>query len=172
MRFQIDPSPEETRRACAAIVQASLPPSRGNLIVIGLYIAVGLAAYFLTPATRGATFIIGIVAVAATTLALQAEGRSRVRRLQANDPHARERHFLELGPEGVRAWCDHVDARYPWRDFVKVTENREFFLFVRPSGAGSAVPKRLLDQGQAAQLRSHIREWAPDHGAALFNEER
>jgi hypothetical protein len=167
MRIEIDPTPDETRRACAAIVRASLPPSRANLIVIASDVAVGVASYFLTPATWATTFAIGVFAIAGTTLALQVEARSRVRRLRANDPHASERHFLELNPEGVRAWCERVDARYPWRDFAKVIENKEFYLFVRPSGAGSAVPKRLLDQGRDAELRGHIREWSQDHGAAL-----
>jgi hypothetical protein len=167
MRFEIDPTPEENRRACAAILQASLPPSRANLIVIALYAAVGVAAYSLTPATWVTTFAIGILGIAACTLALQAEARSRVRRLQVNDPHASEHHFLELTPSGVRAWCEHVDARYPWQDFTKVTENKEFYLLVRPSGTGSALPKRLLDQGRDAELRALLREWSPDRGAAL-----
>jgi len=170
LRFEIDPTPEETRRACSAIAQACLPPSRGNAILFGMYTAVGIAAYFLTPATRPVTFLIGLVAVAATALLLQAEGRSRLRRLQVEDAHARERHFVELSPEGVRAWCSHVDARYPWKDFFKVVENSEFYLFLRPSGNGSAIPKRLLDDVTETELRERIRAWSPDSGTGLARE--
>jgi hypothetical protein len=134
-----------------------------------MYVAVGVAAYYLTPATGWATFLIGLVAVAATALLLQAEGRSRVRRLQSDDPHARETHFIELNPNGFRAWCSHVDARYPWKDFAKVTENGEFYLFLR-AGNGSAIPKRILDESTEAELRHRIRAWAPDGGAGLARE--
>ena len=172
MRFQLDPTPAETQRACAAILQASLPASRSTLIFAGLYVAVAMAAFALTPATRNTTTIIGIVAVLATAIALRLEGQSRVRRLRASDPHAEEIHHLELGPDGVRAWCDHVDARYPWRDFSRVVETKEFYLFVRPSGNGSALPKRLLGQAQVAELRARIQEWSPDRGAGLASEAR
>jgi hypothetical protein len=170
LRFEINPTPDETRRACTAIAQACLPPSRGNAILFGMYVVVGLAAYFLTPATRPITFLIGLIAVVATALLLQADGRLRVRRLQLDDTHARETHFVELTPEGVRAWCSHVDARYQWKDFFKVIENDEFYLLLRPSGNGSAIPKRLLDDSTDAELRDHIRAWAPDRGAGLARE--
>jgi hypothetical protein len=113
------------------------------------------------------TMGIGIAAVIATVTALQAEGRSRIRRLQTEDPHARETHYVELSPEGVRAWCAHVDARYAWADFAKVVENNEFYLFVRAGGTGTAIPKRLLDGEGDAELRRWIKEWAIDHGASL-----
>ena len=145
LRFQIDPQPGESLRACTAIARAVLPATRGNAIVLGLYALVGIASYVFTPTTRAATFIIGLGAVLGTVFALQAEGRSRLRRLQASDPHARETHFVELTPDGLHAWCAHVDARYPWQDFSKVTENGEFYLFARQNGTGSAIPKRLLD---------------------------
>jgi hypothetical protein len=170
LRFQIDPSPEETQRACTAIVQACLPRSRGGAILFAMYLAVGFAAYFFTPSTRPATFLIGLLAVMATALLLQAEGKARVRRLRTDDLHARETHFVELSPEGLRAWCSHIDARYPWTDFFKITENSEFYLFLRPSGNGSAIPKRLLDDAAEAQLRERIRAWSPDAGAGLARE--
>jgi len=58
VRFEIDPQPDETRRACAAIAQAALPPSRGGLIIVALYAAVITAAYFLTPGNRAITVFI------------------------------------------------------------------------------------------------------------------
>lgn len=161
LRFQIDPQPGESIRACTAIAQAALPRARGNVIVLGLYVAVGIVSFVFTPTTTLATLAIGLGAVLGTVFALQFEGRSRLRRLQAADPHARDTHFLELTADGVHAWCAHVDARYPWPDFTKVTENAEFYLFVRPNGSGSAIPKRLLDPTTDAALRERIRDWAP-----------
>jgi GNAT superfamily N-acetyltransferase len=101
---------------------------------------------------------------------LQTEGRRRVRHLRENDPHASETHFVELDPLGIHTWCSHADAKYQWRDFSKACEPTEFFLFVRPSGAGAAVPKRLLQDGQDVELRNRIREWAPELGADLAQE--
>jgi hypothetical protein len=167
LRFQIEPAPGETQRACAAIARAVLPASRASAILIAIYAAIIAAAWFLTPATRAVTVIIGVTSVLATVSALQADGRSRVRRLSLGDPHSRETHYVELGPEGVHTWCAHLDARYPWSDFIKVSETPEFYLFIRPSGNGAAIPKRLLDDVRASELRQQIRAWAPDLGAAL-----
>ncbi|HEX5409859.1 MAG TPA: YcxB family protein [Gemmatimonadaceae bacterium] len=167
LRFQIDPKPDETARACSAMAQLAMPPSRGGLLMLALYAAVGVLAYFLTPSSRLATFAIGVAAVLATAYSLQAEGRRRLRRLRVADPHANESHFVELGPEGVHTWCAHIDMRYPWSDFSMATEDREFYLFIRPSGTGSAVPKRLLDNAADEVLRTRIREWSPELGAAL-----
>jgi|SRR5687767_6745850 len=170
LRFQIDPRPGESLRGCSAIAQAAMSPGRANLIVYALYAAVFVAAFFLTPATWITTFLIGLVAVLATTLALQAEGRSQLRRLQASDPHALETHYVEIGPEGIHTWCSHVDVRYPWPEFTKVAENTEFYLFIRPSATGAAIPKRVLDDATESVLRARIREWSPDRGTALARE--
>ena len=167
MRFQIDPTPGETQRACSAIVRACLPPSRRSQVMIALYVVIGAAAWFLTPKSWPMTLVIGVGAVLATESALRAESRSRMRRLQASDPHALETHHVELGPEGVHAWCGHIDARYPWQDYSRVLEDREFYLLVRPSGTGTAIPKRLLDPPRDAELRERIREWAPEQAAGL-----
>lgn len=88
MRFQVDPIPNETQRACAAIVQESLPKYRTDLLLIGLYAIVAIAAYFLTPGSRSMTIVIGISAVLATNYLLVAEGRRRIAVLQGKDPHA------------------------------------------------------------------------------------
>ncbi|HKW11835.1 MAG TPA: YcxB family protein [Gemmatimonadaceae bacterium] len=170
LRFQIDPSREESQRACAAMVRACLPPSRRDLILLALYVAVGVAAFYFTPDTTATTFLIGMLAITAAVIAIEVEGRLRVRHLRTADPHAEETHFVELNAEGVRSWCAHVDARYPWRDFSKVAEDKEFYLLLRLSGAGSAIPKRLLDRVTDAQLRARIREWSPDRGASLTPE--
>lgn len=170
LRFQIDPQPGESLRGCSAIAQSAMPRGRTNVIVFGLYAGVALAAYFLTPTTTLTTFAIGLVAVAGTIIALQAEGRSQIRRLQENDPHSRETYFVELSPEGIHTWCLHVDARYPWAEFAKTTENKEFYLFVRASGTGAAIPKRVLNAASEATLRAHIHQWSPDRGAALARE--
>ncbi len=170
MRIRIDPLPGESLKGCLALGAVSAPATRLNALVFALYGAVAVAAFLLTPSTRLMTTAIGIGAVLSTLLAYQWEGRARLRRLQASDPHALETHFVELGPEGVRAWCAHVDMRYRWADFSKVTENREFYLLVRRSGGGSAIPKRILDEATDAELRARIREWAPDRGENLARE--
>ena len=170
LRYEINPLPGETQRACTAIAQVGLPRSRGTAIVLALYAGVILAAYFLTPTSRPMTVMIGIVAVLGTAMALQWDTRWRLRRLQADDPHSLETHFVEVGPEGLRTWCAHVDARYTWSDFSKVVDTAEFFLFVRASGSGAAIPKRLLDPARESDLRSRIREWAPDKGAFLSTD--
>ena len=167
LRFQIDPQPGESARACAAIARTVVSQSRGNLLLLGLYAAVALASYVFTPATRLTTFIIGIAAILATVSGLQALGRSNARRLRGADAHATETHFVEISAAGVRTWCSHIDARYPWVDFAKAAENSEFYLLVRPNGAGAAIPKRLLNEAGEAQLRERLREWSPDRGANL-----
>lgn len=166
MRFRVDPNPEETQRACQAIVTASLPPSRTNAIMIGLYVAVVAAAVTL-PVSRPVTIIIGVGAVLATVKLLHLDARARTRGLQAADPHAAEPHFIELGAGGLRTWCAHVDTRYTWDGTTGVRETSEFFLFLRGSGGGVAVPKRLLADGQEAELRARVREWLPEHADDL-----
>ncbi len=160
LRFQIDPSPEESQRACVAVARACLPPSRRDLFLLVVYAAVGIAAVYATPTTTAATFLIGLLAIFATTAVIELETRLRFRHLRKADPHAREPHYVEVSAEGVRSWCAHIDARYPWRDFSKITDNNEFYLFVRPSGGGSISPKRLLDEAKDSELRARVREWA------------
>lgn len=170
LRFQIDPQPGESARACSAIARSMIRGGRADLLLLGLYGAVGLASYFLTPATRLATFLIGVFAVLGTYSGMRAVGRANLRRLQAADPHALESHFAELSAEGVRTWCSHVDVRYAWKDFARVTENSEFYMLARPNGTGSAIPKRLLDDEADARLRACLREWSPDRGGNLAKE--
>lgn len=160
MRFQIQPTEGEFARACNAMAQAALPPSRSTPIVVGLYVLVILAAFALTPSTWLPTALIGMGAVLVTSLALEAEGRARIRRVQREDTHALETHYVELNGEGVRSWCAHNEARCAWSDLIKVTENDEFFVFLRTGGNGSSLPKRLLDADMDAELRAQLREWA------------
>jgi hypothetical protein len=166
LRFEIAPQLGESLRACSNIARAAVPPTRMNLAVYGLYAVVGLAAYVLTP-SRLTTFVVGMLGVVGSLYAIQFASRSRQRRFQGQDPHSRETHFVELTPEGIHTWCAHIDARYSWSDFAKATENKEFYLFVRPSGAGTAIPKRLINETTETMLRQRISEWSPDHGAHL-----
>lgn len=166
-RFEVDPLPDESVRGCLAIAEGAMPPSRANLVVFALYAFVGLSAFLFARTTFLATFFIGMVAVAATAISLPAEGRRRLRALQNRDPHALETHVLELSASGVRSSCAHVDARHAWSDFARTKENTEFYLFVRPSGTGVALPKRLLDAATEASLRECIAEWSPDGGTGL-----
>ena len=164
MKFRIDPSPEETRRAYRALLVASLAPDRRSLIMIGLYVLVVIAAFLLARATMPTTIIIGVGAVMATEATLRRHAVARTRQFQAADVHATEDHFIELTPECLHAWCKHVDARYEWVDISKVAETTEFYLFL---GSGFALPKRLLTAADDASVRAGIRDWAPDHGAFL-----
>jgi hypothetical protein len=170
LRLQIDPQPGESTRACSAIARAVISTDGGNLLLFGVYAAIGIAAYFLTPATRLATFVIGLGGVLGTVYGLQAVGRANLRRLQLSDPHSTETHFVEVSAGGVHTWCSHIDARYAWADFTKVTENNEFYMLARPNGTGAAIPKRLLDDATDAQLRDWLRSWSPDQGANLAKE--
>lgn len=172
LRFQVDPTPGESARACAAMGRAMVATTRGTLLLLGLYAAVGVAAYVLTPATWLTTFVIGIGSIVATAYGLQTISRANMRRLQGADPHSGETHFVELSPAGVHTWCSHIDARYPWTDFAKVVENTEFYMAVRPNGTGAAIPKRLLNESEDAGLRDRIREWSPDRGRNLAEERR
>lgn len=170
MQFQIAPEPGESQRACRAILQATLPPSRGEFVLFALFVAAFAAAWAFAQPTLEATVCISFGAIFATTYAMQFEGRRRVRRLQTADPHSLETHYIEVSSEGVRAYCSHIDARYPWQDFSKVVDNNEFYLFIRPSGSGSAIPKRVLDVTLDAALRVRIREWAGSHAAVVIAE--
>jgi hypothetical protein len=172
LRFEIKPLEGEGVRACVALASKSLPESRATLIILGLYAAVAAAAYFLTPTTRPLTFLIGLGAVLGTNVALAADARRRLRAVRRDDPHALETHYVELSAEGVRSWCAHVDARYPWNDFSLVTENNEFYLLARPNGSGTAVPKRLLSDEDDEELRRRLAEWSSDRGARLARRVR
>ena len=75
LQFRIDRQPGETQRARMAIAQASLPPSRRSAIMIGLYGAIIVLAFVLTPSTRYLTIVIGVGAVLATEALLRREVR-------------------------------------------------------------------------------------------------
>jgi hypothetical protein len=143
---------------------------RGTLLLLGLYAAVGVAAYVLAPATWLTTSVIAIGSIVATAYGLQAISRANVRRLQQADPHATETHFVELSPARVHTWCSHIDARYAWADFAKVIENSEFYMAVRPNGTGAAIPKRLLSDSDDVGLRERIRQWSPYQGRNLAKD--
>ena len=161
LQFRIDPQPGETWRACIAIAQATLPPSRRSAIMIGLYVVIIVLAFVIAPSTRPQTIVIGVGAVLATEILLRREAVGRVRRTQTQDPHALETHYIELSATGVRTWCEHVDARYPWAEYRSVTKNPEFFLLLRAGGNGTAIPKRLLDDERSLELETRLAEWIP-----------
>jgi hypothetical protein len=167
VRVRIDPNPEETQRACHAIVASSLPRTRGSVTFLLLYAGVIGAAFVFARKTFAETAAIGIGAAFASMLAFQATARRMTRRLFAADPHSREPHHVELSEDGLRVWCDHVDSKYIWNGTVRVIENAEFYLFVRHSGNGVAIPKRVLDAEREQELRASIRAWSPDRGTSL-----
>lgn len=162
MRFDVDPKPNENQRACTAIARAVLPPTRAHFIIIAVVTAIGVAATLVTPATTAATTTIGIVAVIAMIALQDADANRRLRLAQRRDPHAAESYSLEISDAGVRMWCAHVDARYPWTDFVRVLVTPEFVLFARPSGAGAALPLRATSPETLDAILTQIHGWAPD----------
>jgi hypothetical protein len=171
LKFEIDPQPGESLRACEAIAKRVLPPSGQPELLFGLYVIAMLSGFVLVPSARFTAGLIALLAVVATAVVLPLSGRRRLARLQANDPHATERHFVELSAAGVHTWCSHVNSRYGWADFREAAEDKEFYLLVRPSGAGVAIPKRVLDEARAEELRARLREWSPDRGANLGSHE-
>jgi hypothetical protein len=68
VRFQVDPRPDETQRACRAIVQASLPRSHGDVVLVVVIAAVVIAAFVLTPTTVNKTAAIAVGGVFLTVV--------------------------------------------------------------------------------------------------------
>lgn len=151
------------------MASASLPPSRVGLVVYAVFALVGVAAFLLARSVWAAAITVMLAAggVLAVTLAMQAEARWLSRRAQAADPHAGEPYEVEVGPEGIRAWCAHVDVRYAWDGITRVVETPEFYLFLRGPQGGPSIPKRVLDAAADEELRERIREWSPDRGESL-----
>jgi hypothetical protein len=158
MRFEILPIPGESFRGCQALVRESLPADRSGVISFAVCFAVSIAAYLLTPSTAGVTTVIAAGAIIVFMFGSQANAKGRVAQLRAADKHSLEKYFIELDDTGARTWCNHVDARFPWCDFTRTTENAEFFLLIRPGGSGIAIPKRVVGTG-AAELRERLSAW-------------
>lgn len=162
MRFDIDPKPDEFRRANTAMVRAIMPPEQAaNFGVIGLYLAVILAGTFLVTATAGRTIVIGLAAISGALSIQQWDVNRRIKKSLALDPHVDERYSIEITDAGVRNWCAHIDARYGWSDFSRILLTPEFLLFVRPSGAGATLPLRVTDSATTTALLEQIAGWAP-----------
>jgi hypothetical protein len=143
-----------------------MPKARGNLVFAGIFLGV-IALSFVLPPSSVSAFIVGFVTLYATIFGLQMAGRANIRELQAKDPHALETFFVEINEAEVRTGCAHIAASYPWSEFARVTEDNEFYLFVRTAGGGAALPKRILDGPAEQSLRACISAWAPDRGAGL-----
>lgn len=170
MRLRVQPTPGETPRACAAFASASLPPSRAGLFSLAVMALVCAAAFLLARRTWLVTFCLAATAILAVLLVIWAEARRQSRGALAADPHADEPYEIEIGPEGIRVWCAHVDTRYTWDGITRVVETPEFYLFLRGASGGTWVPKRLLDAAGSEELRRSVREWSPDRGASLATE--
>lgn len=158
VRFEIHPVPGESIRGCQALIRESLPPDRSGVISFGVCFAVVIAAYVLAPSTAAITSVIAAGGILGLILGSQVYAKARLTQLRAADKHSLETHFVELDDAVARTWCNHVDARFPWRDFTRATENAEFFLLVRPGGSGIAIPKRVVGTG-AAELRERLSAW-------------
>lgn len=157
-RFEVRPLPGESLRGCQALIRESLPPDRSNVISFAVCFAVAIAAYLLTPSTAVVTALIAAGGILALIVGSQANAKARLAKLRAADTHSLETHFIELDDTGARTWCNHVDARFPWCDFTRVTENPEFFLLIRPGGTGISIPKRVVGTG-VAELRERLSAW-------------
>ena len=161
MRLEVNPLEGESQRGCSALLEASLPTSWSAVYFLAMYVAIAITAYFVAPSAVFATVLISIAAVFATIYILRWDWRFRTRRLQGKDPHLLETHYIELNPDGIRSWCAHVDARYPWAEYVKTVDTPEFLLLLQAGGGGNAIPKRLLNTQAEAELHQRLAEWAP-----------
>jgi hypothetical protein len=172
MRFKIQPTPDETQRACAAIASTSFPPSRLGMVSNVIFAVVGLSGYLLIGSiwAIAITILLTSAGVLAVTLAMQAEARWSSRRAQESDPHADEPYEIEVGPNGIRVWCAHVDSHYTWDGITRVSETPEFYLFLSGPSGGPFIPKRLLDAKSNEELRKGIREWSPELRQSLNGE--
>ena len=169
MHLQIQPTADETQRACEAISAASLPPSRAGVITAVVFAIISATAFLLAPSTWLVAVVLAFAGLIILFVALQAESRWRLRRAQTDDPHANEAYEIEVGPEGIRVWCAHVDYRFMWNGITSVVETPEFYLFLRGPQGGPHVPKRVLDIEGRAELQKIIREHSPDRGMSLKN---
>jgi hypothetical protein len=158
VRFEIRPLSGESFKGCQALARESLPPDHSGVISFAVCFAIPIAAYLLTPSTAAATTLIAAGAIMTLILASRAHAKARLAQVRAADKHSLETHFVELDDTGARTWCAHVDARFPWHDFTRTTESAEFFLLIRPGGAGIAIPKRVVGTG-AAELRERLSVW-------------
>jgi len=161
--------PGESARSCVALVGRAVSKTRGTLFFFGVCGGVVILSLLLPP-SRASTFLVGFAAVYVSIFGLQAVGRANIREIQGKDPHTQETYVVEIGPLDVYTGCAHVSARYPWKEFSKVFENNEFYLFLRSNGGGAAIPKRVLDAAAEQELRNRICEWSPDGGAGLARE--
>lgn len=167
MRFRIVPTEAETTRGCQAMIAATFPRSKAQLVVAAVYFLVGASAFTLVPSSPVLVTVIAVGGMMLMMFALQLEANSRTRRARRDDPHTEEAHDLEVSTEGIRAWCAHVDTRYTWDGITKVVESNEFYVFVRGSGGGPALPKRVLASDEESELRQLIAQCSPDRGAGL-----
>lgn len=169
MHLHIQPTADETQRACEAISAASLPPSRAGVISAVVFAILTATAFLLAPSTWFVAVVLAFVGLIVLFLALYAEGRWRLRKAGADDPHANEPYEIEVGPAGIRVWCAHVDGRFTWDGITSVTETPEFYLFLRGPQGGPHVPKRVLDAPGEEEIRRIIQEHSPDRGTSLKN---
>jgi len=90
MRLQIQPTADETQRACEAISAASLPPSRAGLITVVVFAILSASAFLLASSTWLVAILLAFGGLIILSIALLAESRWRLRLAQSDDPHANE----------------------------------------------------------------------------------
>jgi YcxB-like protein len=170
MHLRVQPIRDETSRACATFASASLPRSRFGLFTLAVLALICALAFLIARPTWIVTFCLAVVGIQAVLLVFQWEARRQSSHALAADPHADEPYEMEIGQEGLRVWCAHVDTRYEWDGITRVVETPEFYLFLRGSSGGTWVAKRMLDSARNDELRQVICERSPDRGASLSAE--
>lgn len=167
LRIHIDPVGDELQEGCEILAAATLPPGRGGWVLAGVFAAVAVGALLLAPAALPVTLLLACGGLIVGLSVLQLEARSRLRRAFAADPHHDEPYTVEVGADGIRTYCDHVDTRITWSGITRVVETRDYFVFVRGSSGGATIPRRVLSPADHQRLRQMVREWSPDRGAEL-----
>jgi hypothetical protein len=148
---------------------ASLPASHSTPIIVVGYIVVMVLAAVLARDSQAVTVGLTTLGVALVLGGLQWDLKRRLDRARADDPHRDEHYFIDVSVGGVRTYCDHIDTRYTWEGLSSVIETPEFFLFVRGSSGGPALPKRVLSPEDLMGLRNLIVSHSPDRGVRLVS---
>lgn len=150
-----------------ALGTATLPPSRAGWVMGAVYVGVAVGAVVLAPSTLPVTLLLACGGMVVGMSAIQLDVRSRLRRALDEDPHREEAYTVEVGEEGIRTYCDHVDTRITWSGITRVVAMRDCYVFVRGATGGATVPRRTLSAADDERLREMVRQWSPDGGAGL-----
>ena len=170
MIIRFIPDAKETIRACGALAVDLQRPARAQMIFIGVFGTIFVAARLLTPAQWPIVVLLSIGSTVLAFAGIQTEYRHRTVKLLSDNPHLAETHEIEITAERLRTECSHSRTEYSWTGVRRVTENQEFYLFSTGPAAGVAVPKRALSDDDDRALREIVCAASPDRGANLARE--